>query len=97
MKKGIVAIFAVLVLTVSGLLIYFYIDFTFGSQKVDSFCRNLRVNKIRNLGTTKTLEILPLVDWHADSNDLKHEAGVSYLIKTDESFRTWGQACYIAI
>jgi 7,8-dihydropterin-6-yl-methyl-4-(beta-D-ribofuranosyl)aminobenzene 5'-phosphate synthase len=43
------------------------------------------MNKVTNLGTTKTLEILPLVDWHADGNDLKHEAGVSYQIKTDES------------
>ena len=85
MKKGIVAIIAVLVLTGSGLLIYFYIDFTVGTQRVDSFCRDSMVSKIINLGTTKTLEILPLVDWYADRNDLKHEAGVSYLIKTDES------------
>ena len=85
MKKGIVAIIVVLVLTVSGLLMYFYLDFKCGSQKVDSFCRNLTVNKIKNLGTTKTLEILPLIDWYADGNDLKTEAGVSYLVKTDES------------
>lgn len=85
MKKGVVAIIVVLVLTVSGLLMYFYLDFKWGSQKVDSFCRNLTMNKIKNLGTTKTLEILPLIDWYVDGNDLKGEAGVSYLVKTDES------------
>lgn len=85
MKKGVVAITVVLVLTVSGLLMYFYIDFTLGTQKVESYCQNLSVNKIKNLGTTKTLEILPLIDWYTDSNDLKTEAGVSYLVKTDES------------
>ena len=85
MKKGVVAIIVVLVLTVLGLLMYFYLDFKWGSQRVDSFCRNLSMNKIRNLGTTKTLEILPLIDWYVDGNDLKGEAGVSYLVKTDES------------
>ena len=85
MKKVIVAIAGVLVLTISGLLIYFYLDFKSGSQRVNSFCRDLTTNKIINLGTTKTLEILPLVDWYADTNDLKHEGGVSYLIKTDDS------------
>ncbi|OGP52024.1 MAG: hypothetical protein A2Y79_12170 [Deltaproteobacteria bacterium RBG_13_43_22] len=85
MKKGIGVITGVLLLTVSGLLVYFYIDFKWGSQKVDSLCRNLTMNKIKNLGTTKILEILPLVDWYADSADLKGEAGVSCLVKTDES------------
>jgi 7,8-dihydropterin-6-yl-methyl-4-(beta-D-ribofuranosyl)aminobenzene 5'-phosphate synthase len=85
MKKGIIVFIAVLILAVSGLLTYFYLDFKLGSQKVDSFCRNLTVNKIKNLGTTKTLEILPLVDWYADRNDLQTEAGVSYLVKTDKS------------
>lgn len=37
------------------------------------------------MGSTKTLEILPLMDWYADRHDLKTEAGVSYLVKTDES------------
>lgn len=41
--------------------------------------------KIKNLGTTKKLEILPLIDWHTRDESLKGEAGVSYLIKTDRS------------
>lgn len=57
MKKVIVAIAGVLVLTISGLLIYFYLDFKSGSQRVDSFRRDLTTKKIINLGTTKTLEI----------------------------------------
>jgi 7,8-dihydropterin-6-yl-methyl-4-(beta-D-ribofuranosyl)aminobenzene 5'-phosphate synthase len=85
MKKILLFIPIFLVLCICLALIYFYLDFKSGSQKVDMFCRDLTIDKIQNLGTTKTLEILPLVDWHADGNDLKHEAGVSYLIKTDES------------
>jgi len=41
--------------------------------------------KIENLGTTKFLEILPLIDWYTSREDLKVETGVSYLIKTDEN------------
>ncbi|MBI5606073.1 MAG: MBL fold metallo-hydrolase [Deltaproteobacteria bacterium] len=85
MKKILLFIPIFLILCICLALIYFYYDFTFGSQRVDSFCRVSMVSKIKNLGTTKTLEILPLVDWSADRNDLKREAGVSYLIKTDES------------
>ncbi len=37
------------------------------------------------MGTTKFLEILPLIDWYTSREDLKVETGVSYLIKTDEN------------
>lgn len=43
------------------------------------------MRKINNLGTTRTLEILPLIDWYTRDESLKGEAGVSYLIKTDQS------------
>jgi len=43
------------------------------------------IQKIENLGATRSFEILPLVEWYAAREDLKGEAGVSYLIKTDNS------------
>ena len=42
------------------------------------------IRKIKNLGATKTLEILPLIDWYTCNESLKGEAGVSYLIRTDK-------------
>ncbi|MBW1876525.1 MAG: MBL fold metallo-hydrolase, partial [Deltaproteobacteria bacterium] len=39
---------------------------------------------VSDFGTTKTLSILPLVDWHTSSPELRGEMGVSYLIETDE-------------
>jgi 7,8-dihydropterin-6-yl-methyl-4-(beta-D-ribofuranosyl)aminobenzene 5'-phosphate synthase len=42
------------------------------------------IRKIKDLGLTKTLEILPLIDWYTCNEYLKGEAGVSYLIKTDK-------------
>ncbi len=41
--------------------------------------------KLRDLGSTRTLEILPLVDWNTARPDLRGEAGVSYLVRTDRS------------
>ncbi len=35
------------------------------------------------MGTTETLSILPLINWHSSNSDLKTELGVSYLIKID--------------
>jgi 7,8-dihydropterin-6-yl-methyl-4-(beta-D-ribofuranosyl)aminobenzene 5'-phosphate synthase len=43
------------------------------------------IQKVKNLGATKTLEVLPLVDWHTSNDQLIGEPGVSYLIKTDQS------------
>jgi 7,8-dihydropterin-6-yl-methyl-4-(beta-D-ribofuranosyl)aminobenzene 5'-phosphate synthase len=41
--------------------------------------------KMVNLGETSSLEILPLVEFYASRQDLKTEAAVSYLIKTDKN------------
>lgn len=43
------------------------------------------VSKMKDLGTTQTLEILPLIDWYTSNEQLMGEPGVSYLIKTDQS------------
>ena len=57
-----------------------------GKQKAEEEWQRKQstIKKIQNLGTTKTLEILPLIDWHTSNKFLKGEAGVSYLIKTDK-------------
>ena len=39
------------------------------------------IPKMKDLGTTQTLEILPLIDWYTSNEQLKGEPGVSYLIK----------------
>ncbi|WP_425062075.1 MBL fold metallo-hydrolase [Pyruvatibacter mobilis] len=42
------------------------------------------VEKVPEFGTTRTLEVLPLINWHSNRDDLRTEPGVSYLIRTDE-------------
>lgn len=43
------------------------------------------IQKIKDFGTTKTLEVLPLIDWYTADTKLMGEPGISYLIKTDKS------------
>lgn len=67
------------------LLICLVIRFKIGKRKAELQWQRSTVRKIRNLGATKSLEIIPLIDWYTSSEDLKGEAGVSYLIKTDKN------------
>jgi metal-dependent hydrolase (beta-lactamase superfamily II) len=41
--------------------------------------------RVADLGSTRRLEIVPLVNWHAVSPDLKTEPGVAYLVRTDHA------------
>ncbi len=43
----------------------------------------MKVARLSPFGSVKSLSILPMVDFVADSPDLKTEAGVSYLIRAD--------------
>lgn len=60
--------------------------FNKGKQKAEQEWQlnQSNIRKIKNLGVTKTLEILPLIDLYTRDESLKGEAGVSYLIKTDK-------------
>lgn len=41
--------------------------------------------KFTDIGSTQSLSILPLIDWHVSSPKLRRELGVSYLVLTDEN------------
>ncbi|MDH5542812.1 MAG: MBL fold metallo-hydrolase [Nitrospinota bacterium] len=41
--------------------------------------------KVKGLGATKKLEIIPIVDWYSEHGEMKAEEGVSYLIRTDNN------------
>ena len=55
------------------------------ASDIEAAWRTEHVTKVTNLGSTKSLEILPLVNWYARSGDLATEPGVSYLVRTDSS------------
>ena len=51
---------------------------------IDRAFRAEAVVSVSNLGTVRRLEIVPLVNWHAEDPRLRTEAGVSYLVRADE-------------
>jgi 7,8-dihydropterin-6-yl-methyl-4-(beta-D-ribofuranosyl)aminobenzene 5'-phosphate synthase len=63
----------------------------------ESFKRDLRtsdslwkedqahIKPFADLGSTRKFEMLPLIDWFTDGDSLIGEAGVSYLIRTDDA------------
>lgn len=42
-----------------------------------------KVRRLKSMGSTRRLEVLPLVDWRAADEGLKVETGVSYLVRTN--------------
>ena len=50
---------------------------------VPGFVSSQESGRLTSIGSTRGLEILPLVDWQTASPQLRGEAGVSYLVRTD--------------
>ena len=43
------------------------------------------IKKLKDIGSTRCFEMIPLIDWFTNDDSLVGESGVSYLIKTDEA------------
>ena len=56
-----------------------------GNKKVREELERITINKFQDIGSVKHLSILPLIDYYSEDNQLKTEAGVSYLIKADDT------------
>ena len=54
-----------------------------GNRKAEQLFAETRVDPVEQLGETRTLRILPLVEFSATSPELMTEVGVSYLVETD--------------
>jgi 7,8-dihydropterin-6-yl-methyl-4-(beta-D-ribofuranosyl)aminobenzene 5'-phosphate synthase len=55
-----------------------------GVRRADEQWQADRYPKLADFGSTRTLTILPLVNWHSADPRLRTEAGVSYLLRTDQ-------------
>ena len=73
-----------LVLLVAGLVVVLELRTRSGSRDAEAQIAQYEVPRIGDFNTTKRLSILPLIDWHSSSPELRGEMGVSYLIETDE-------------
>jgi 7,8-dihydropterin-6-yl-methyl-4-(beta-D-ribofuranosyl)aminobenzene 5'-phosphate synthase len=55
-----------------------------GARRAEAAFLEEAVQPLAGLRATRRLSILPLVDWHVARPELKGEAGVSYLVRTDD-------------
>lgn len=60
------------------------VKFKDGKRRAETDYKNTKVTKL-DIGDTRRLEVLPLIDWRTSDSELKTETGVSYLVKTDET------------
>jgi 7,8-dihydropterin-6-yl-methyl-4-(beta-D-ribofuranosyl)aminobenzene 5'-phosphate synthase len=74
---------AAALLAVPALVAAAEVRYAVGKRQADRAWSRATVSKLSGVGSTRSLAILPLVDWFVARPDLRGEAGVSYLIRTD--------------
>jgi 7,8-dihydropterin-6-yl-methyl-4-(beta-D-ribofuranosyl)aminobenzene 5'-phosphate synthase len=64
-----------------------YKKYKINLKRADSIWNNDQrtIRKIKEIGSIKHFEMIPLIDWFTSNDSLVGEAGVSYLVKTDEA------------
>jgi 7,8-dihydropterin-6-yl-methyl-4-(beta-D-ribofuranosyl)aminobenzene 5'-phosphate synthase len=80
-----VRIAALLIVVVAVLFAALEIRYVLGRQQVAAEWQRQSVEPLTQLGATRSLSVLPLMDWYPGRPELLGEAGISYLIKTDHS------------
>jgi len=80
-------LFSLIFISVLLLSLVAYLEFWHKPEikKAEQLFAAYKPQKLNNLGTTRSLSIMPLVNWHSDNINLLTELGVSYLIKTDKN------------
>ena len=56
-----------------------------GNKKAAAARASLKIEPLADIGSVNSFTLLPLVDYYTDDERLKTEAGVSYLIKADDT------------
>ncbi len=75
----------VVVILIPLIVVIKWVQLTKGRKKAYQNIKETVVEPMSDLGSVKTLEVLPLIDYYTEDNNLKTEPGVSYLIKTDDT------------
>jgi 7,8-dihydropterin-6-yl-methyl-4-(beta-D-ribofuranosyl)aminobenzene 5'-phosphate synthase len=57
--------------------------FNSAKRRAERHNRKVKTRKLRGVGSTKSLEVMPLIDWRTKDEGLIVETGVSYLVRTD--------------
>ena len=83
LRRALAAGIGVVLVASSLALLAFDLRVQRGVARAEAAFESHRPAKLGDIGTTKTLSILPLVDWHSSDPALQTEMGVSYLVETD--------------
>jgi metal-dependent hydrolase (beta-lactamase superfamily II) len=83
MKRALVITFVTIIFFALGALGFMIARHRAGVRDADAAWQSHSPVPLGDIGTTRSLEVLPLVDWHASRGDLLTDMGVSYLVKTD--------------
>ncbi len=67
------------------ILVFLLLRFRLGKLRAERYWQQLKVKTMIGFGSTGSLEILPLIDWYTSDDNIMFEAGVSYLIRTEEN------------
>jgi metal-dependent hydrolase (beta-lactamase superfamily II) len=84
-KRALLLVTALLLVGVGGITAWGYGRYTLGAERAERLWRDYRPQPLTGVGSTRSLSILPLADWHTASPELRGEMGVSYLVETDGS------------
>jgi 7,8-dihydropterin-6-yl-methyl-4-(beta-D-ribofuranosyl)aminobenzene 5'-phosphate synthase len=83
--KIIAGIFLLIIICLTAFVIIKTVDVNKGKTLAEQEYKNTRYNAFKNFGSVKNLSITPLIDYVAVEPGLKTEAGVSYLIRADNT------------
>ena len=82
-RMALILLLLVTVLLVAGVA-FIEVRQSEGNLKAKAILADFEVRPVEELGSTRTLRVLPLVDYHTSDPALRTEVGVSYLIDTDD-------------
>jgi len=85
MKRILLWVFGAGALLLLLAVIGFEIRHQLGNRRAANIIEEFEVVSVHELGTTKTLRILPLIDFYTSDPALQTEVGVSYLVETDQN------------
>jgi 7,8-dihydropterin-6-yl-methyl-4-(beta-D-ribofuranosyl)aminobenzene 5'-phosphate synthase len=78
-------VFGVLIIIIAAILVVKSFEVKKGKVLAEQEYKDAQYPKLSFNGSIKRLSILPLIDFYTDSSQLKTEAGVSYLVKADDT------------
>jgi len=84
MKRVASAGLLVLIVVLVACVVFIEMRQSQGNRRAAELLAEFEVEPVTEPGSTKTLRILPLVDFHTSDPALRTEVGVSYLVETDD-------------